>query len=350
MELVERGELIGDVTRCEPFSGDRARRYFRDVLCGLAYLHCNGVIHCDLKPQNLFVTADDRIKIADFGSATFDEVTGCTAANTAANSGGGGGGGGDDFDLDGGGDGGPCGRTRSRTTGSLGEAEVGGRDGGGAEAGRPAAAAQGNMAAQAALGTPLFMAPELFRVSSGDARSKGPASVQPSVDIWSLGATLFMMVCGRPPWMGRNELELSHKIQHLDLVFPAALDLCPHLRALVRKMLVKEPADRIELADIIDAEWVTLVREPARARAALEPLAPRPAACAVAARKTSQPRNQASGYGCLLTRLHARHGRECAEVPLVAPSWPQHLILAASFFCRHVRGSWGWGSRRGPTC
>lgn len=49
MELVERGELIGDVMSVPPFGDATARRYFRDVLCGLAYLHLHGVIHCDLK-------------------------------------------------------------------------------------------------------------------------------------------------------------------------------------------------------------------------------------------------------------------------------------------------------------
>ena len=49
MELVERGELIGDVMSVPPFGDTTARRYFRDVLCGLAYLHLHGVIHCDLK-------------------------------------------------------------------------------------------------------------------------------------------------------------------------------------------------------------------------------------------------------------------------------------------------------------
>ena len=49
MELVARGALIGDVLSVAPFNDATARRYFRDVLCGLAYLHVHGVVHCDLK-------------------------------------------------------------------------------------------------------------------------------------------------------------------------------------------------------------------------------------------------------------------------------------------------------------
>jgi serine/threonine protein kinase len=73
MELVAGGELIGNTLKCAPFHNDTARTHFRDILCGLAYLHVHGVIHCDLKPQNLFLTSDGRVKIADFGSATFGD-------------------------------------------------------------------------------------------------------------------------------------------------------------------------------------------------------------------------------------------------------------------------------------
>lgn len=54
-----------------------ARKYFRDVLRGLHYLHFHHIIHRDIKPENILVSKDDTAKIADFGvSAVTDEGDG----------------------------------------------------------------------------------------------------------------------------------------------------------------------------------------------------------------------------------------------------------------------------------
>lgn len=47
-----------------------ARRYWRQILEGVQYLHTRGVAHRDLKPENLLLDSEDNVKISDFGMAT----------------------------------------------------------------------------------------------------------------------------------------------------------------------------------------------------------------------------------------------------------------------------------------
>lgn len=49
---------------------DRAIRITIDVLDALEYIHANGVVHHDLKPENIMVDAEDNIKLIDFGLAS----------------------------------------------------------------------------------------------------------------------------------------------------------------------------------------------------------------------------------------------------------------------------------------
>ncbi len=86
-------------------------------------------------------------------------------------------------------------------------------------------------------GTPLYIAPEMI-VSSlrTDIRS----------DIYSLGATLFEMLVGRPPFSGPTLAELA--LQHRQAEPPAMRQLLPEVSRgaarLVREMLAKEPLRR----------------------------------------------------------------------------------------------------------
>lgn len=50
---------------------ERRINIFQQILAGLQYAHESGVIHRDLKPQNILVFKNDRVQIADFGSGRF---------------------------------------------------------------------------------------------------------------------------------------------------------------------------------------------------------------------------------------------------------------------------------------
>ncbi len=85
-----RGRGLDSLVEQGPLEIENTRRIGREIARGLAYAHKRGIVHSDLKPENVFVLDDGRVKILDFGIARawqaeqpdFVEaaVAGCTPA------------------------------------------------------------------------------------------------------------------------------------------------------------------------------------------------------------------------------------------------------------------------------
>lgn len=72
MEFVE-GRSLAEVLRTEgPLHPDRAAEIASDVAAALGFAHASGVVHTDVKPGNIMITEQGRVKVADFG--TFQEI------------------------------------------------------------------------------------------------------------------------------------------------------------------------------------------------------------------------------------------------------------------------------------
>jgi serine/threonine protein kinase len=79
MEYVSGGDLMLHIQR-QHFSYERARFYAAEVLLALEYLHKNNIVYRDLKLDNILLTLDGHIKLADYGlckqNMTYDTRTG----------------------------------------------------------------------------------------------------------------------------------------------------------------------------------------------------------------------------------------------------------------------------------
>lgn len=77
MELVEGGTLRDRIMADGPMEPERARRSAVDIARALTAAHNLGLVHRDVKPGNVLIATDGRLKVADFGiaHAVEDETT-----------------------------------------------------------------------------------------------------------------------------------------------------------------------------------------------------------------------------------------------------------------------------------
>ncbi|MEQ4498354.1 serine/threonine-protein kinase, partial [Nocardioides kribbensis] len=78
MELVEGQPLSALLRPGQPMDPDVARDLVAQAADGLAAAHAAGIVHRDVKPANLLVTADRQVKITDFGIARAAQSVGLT--------------------------------------------------------------------------------------------------------------------------------------------------------------------------------------------------------------------------------------------------------------------------------
>ncbi|KAL3252364.1 hypothetical protein MRX96_017682 [Rhipicephalus microplus] len=67
MEYVSGGELFDYIVKHGKLKESDARRFFQQIISGVAYCHRHMVVHRDLKPENLLLDQNLNVKIADFG-------------------------------------------------------------------------------------------------------------------------------------------------------------------------------------------------------------------------------------------------------------------------------------------
>ena len=207
MELVD-GETLrawAERRRGERSHGWRdVARVLAEVAHGLAAVHAAGVVHRDVKPDNVIVGADGRVRIGDFGLARSRgdarHATGTASAGTAP----------------------PTDSSTSRTAPATGSSTS-----------APPALAAGTLPAGTVVaGTPAYMAPEVLRGGAADAAS----------DQFSFGVMAFELLAGKRPFAGTTWAELLASIEAGDE--RRIPDVPGWLDDTLRRCIAREPAAR----------------------------------------------------------------------------------------------------------
>jgi len=191
-----RGESLKEaVARFHPPNTLELRRLlsrFLDVCNAIAYAHSRGVLHRDIKPGNILLGPYGETLVVDWGLA---KIVG-----------------------------------RGEPGASEPSAEPTLRP--------PSASGTGETVPGTALGTPAYMSPEQ---AEGRLDLLGPAS-----DVYSLGATLYVVLTGRAPFDGGDAAEVLPKVQRGQFARPRDVDpsIPKTLEAICVKAMSLKQADR----------------------------------------------------------------------------------------------------------
>lgn len=181
MDYVE-GPNLSELVRSGALASARAARYVKTIAAAIHVAHENGILHRDLKPQNVLIDRNDQPQITDFGLAKrIGDQSGLTATGTT-------------------------------------------------------------------VGTPSFMSPEQ---ALGEHEAVTRAS-----DVYSIGAILYVLLTGRPPFRNDTVLETLHDVIHKDPAAPRSVNpqADRDLETISLKCLQKSPAQRYQTAAELAAD------------------------------------------------------------------------------------------------
>lgn len=203
LELVDGGDLCYFIGDHANYSERVTAHHFKQMLQGLHYLHQQGVVHRDLKLDNILIKGDREygdVKIADFGLSALVHM------NT---------------------------RGYDRSQSSKRKEFTGLKE---------------------CWGTPTYYAPEVIDCAYG-----------PQADMWSLGVILYEMLSAVHPFYDdsedQSEDDLFSRIQHAKFSTDGGAwdHVSEDAKDLVRKILVVDPTRRLSATDALTHPWIVAV-------------------------------------------------------------------------------------------
>ncbi|XP_058207881.1 phototropin-2-like isoform X1 [Rhododendron vialii] len=189
------GELFAllDKQPMKIFKEECARFYAAEVVVGLEYLHCLGIIYRDLKPENVLLQQDGHVVLTDFDLSFMTSCKPQIIKHPLPK------------------------KRRSRSQPP------------------PTFVAEPVTQSNSFVGTEEYIAPEII---TGEGHSS-------AIDWWALGILLYEMLYGRTPFRGKNRQRTFANILHKDLTFPSSIPVSLPARQLIHALLNRDPGSRL---------------------------------------------------------------------------------------------------------
>lgn len=186
IEYMDGGELFDIIADQGHLSEQRASQVMRDIINGVDYLHDMGIVHCDIKPENILCKSRQwpfQVKLCDFGLANF-------------------------YDRN------------------------------------------DNRAMTAMIGTPGYVAPEVIK--------REPYG--PPIDMWACGVVLYVMLSGRMPFYGRDDVQCLRRTAAGLYTFPDRewRNVSDEAKSLVRALLQIRPETRLTAKAALQHRWLAV--------------------------------------------------------------------------------------------
>jgi serine/threonine protein kinase len=199
-EFVE-GETLRELMNRKELSLKEILNIAEQTAFALAAAHRSGIIHRDIKPDNIMRREDGIVKVLDFGLAKLSEIVAVNAGDKEAST-----------------------RKFALTNPGM------------------------------VMGTAAYMSPE---------QTRGLSDVDARTDIWSLGVVIFEMITGRTPFAGESVSDiiasvLKNDAPHLSKFVP---DCPPELDRIVTKALKKDREERYQVIKDLALDLKSLRRE-----------------------------------------------------------------------------------------
>ena len=196
--LYRGGDLAQVLEKHGCLREEHARKVMSGILNGLAHLHSRGVVHRDIKLENILLGSKhdmSQVKIIDMGFAKYQAAPCAEAMNTVR-------------------------------------------------------------------GTPLYIAPEVVRPTLQTGTVKNKARYGTQVDMWSCGVVMYYLLSGYPPFGEAggctNMLDLFEDIEKAayDLSDPVWDEVSTHALTMLKGLLEADPAKRLTAEEAMRHSWM----------------------------------------------------------------------------------------------